>query len=268
MWKAAWYNGLGNFSPSQVVERAQRAKLDAVIVKYGYPNVERALTDAGIGWGTERYVYPSQPISEATMLANAVDAGAKFVVINAEVEWEYTTGEPMAQLIYALRHRHPHIPIYACTDTRGNRLSLPYQQVLAEHCQGWMPMVYPKAFYPAMTDSSVGWAFRDSLTPLALTDIPIFPAIQTYDNIGPDAVREQVEYCELMECSGYSAYTIEHATEAEWEVLCMPNGVEGGEHEVSQQVRVNKMNMLLAASCLAGDFEKLVKQLKYLRVIA
>ena len=220
---AFWNQYAPQTSIEKCIQRTKDARLEGVIVKYGYPQIERSLTAVGIPWATERYVYPSQPRAEATMLANAVDAGAVAAVINAEVEWEgmgyqgaATAGLAMLELVTAFRARHPTVELYASVDTRGNRLSLPYQQVLRRNIAGWLPMVYPKAFRPTCPAGFVGAAFRDCLDNRDFGGVPMLPTIQTYDGIGAQAIADQVGECKRRGLPGYQAYTIAHATDAEW----------------------------------------------------
>ena len=209
----AWWNQnhATSFDLPRMVQRARDARLKGVIIKYGYPQVEQAFTAAGIPFAVERYVYPSQPEAEAQKLANAVDAGAVAAVINAEVEWESQPAPPMERLIAAFRARHPMVELYASVDTRGNRLNLPYQQVLRRHITGWLPMIYPKTF-----GQGVAKAFSACLDGKDFGGIPILPTIQTYDGVGAAAVAEQVQEVNRRGLLGCQAYTIAHATDAEW----------------------------------------------------
>lgn len=235
----AWWNQYSRLSTERCVERAKAARLDGMIIKYGYPEVERAFTEAGIPWATERYVYPRQPETEATMLADAVDAGAVAAVINAEVEWEPLGLEPMLRLIDSFLTRHPEVELYASTDTRGERLNLPYQRVLGRHIAGWLPMVYPLAFRPTRPRGYVAAAMRDSLDNRDFGGIPVLPTIQTYDSIGPEAVREQLAEVARRGLGGYQAYTIRHATDNEWaEIVASAPEEEDMAYQTPEQRRL------------------------------
>jgi len=219
----AWWNQYGAVPLDVCVRRAKEAALRGVIVKWGYPQARAAFAQAGIPWATERYVYPNQPEVEARRLADDVSAGARFAVINAEAEWETRGPEPMRRLIAEFRRLQPAAELYASVDTRGNRTALPYQRVLAEHVEGWMPMVYPGAFQQPVRD-----AFAAALDPStssgqapgrAFGGKAVLPTIQTYDGVGPELVREQIAEVRRRGLPGYQAYTIAHATDAEWAVL-------------------------------------------------
>jgi hypothetical protein len=210
----AWWNQYGPVPIEACVRRAGEARLDGVIVKWGYPEARSAFADAGIPWTTERYVYPNQPELEAQRLAQDIGRGARFAVINAEIEWEPLGPEPMERLIAEFRRLQPTAEIYACVDTRGTRLSLPYQRVLAEHIAGWMPMVYPGAF--AQTPAR---AFAAALDGKDFYGKPVLPAIQTYGGIGAQAVAEQIAEVRRRGLPGYQAYAIAHATDEEWSVV-------------------------------------------------
>lgn len=210
----AWWNHYGRLSIDGCVRRVREARLAGVIVKWGYHEARAAFARAGVPWATERYVYPDQPELEAQRLAEDVGRGARFAVINAEVEWELLGPQAMRRLIAAFRRLQPDAELYACVDTRGDRTSLPYQRVLAEDASGWLPMVYPKAFGQSVRD-----AFAASLAPLQGSRLPVLPAIQTYDGIGAAAVRAQVREVRRRGLPGYQAYTIAHATDEEWAVI-------------------------------------------------
>jgi hypothetical protein len=239
-----------------MVQRAKDARLDGVIVKYGYPKTEQAFTAANIPFAVERYVYPAQPEAEAQRLANAVDAGAVAVVINAEVEWEPLGPEPMERLITAFRARHPTVELYASVDTRGNRLALPYQRVLAQHVAGWLPMVYPAAFYPVRASGFVTWAFHDCLDGKDFGSIPVLPTIQTYDGIGAIAVAEELAEVKRRGLSGCQAYTIAHATDEEW--------AEFTRQEEDPMTEADKTELALRRA--AANLAKLTVDLKWQEV--
>lgn len=209
-------NSDNSFDLPRMVQRAKDARLAGVVVKYGFPAVEQAFTAANIPFAIERYVYPNNPEGEAQRLANAVDAGAVAAVINAEVEWEPAGPEPMERLIAAFRARHPTVELYASVDTRGDRLNDPYQRVLAQHIAGWLPMVYPLAFYPGRPEGFVTRAFGDCLNGKDFGGIPVLPTIQTYDGIGAEAVAAQLAWVKVKGLLGCQAYTIAHATDEEW----------------------------------------------------
>lgn len=220
--KGGWWNQYSTvpYSPlsvEQVIDRAKDADLDFVVVKAGWPEIQEQFLNAGLKVGTEAYVYPSRPGWEGEQLAKAIADGASFAVINAEVEWEDQDEGPMLRLIEAFRHRKPNTELYASTDTRGNRTHLPYQRVLASHITAWMPMIYPLAFFPRRPAGFIELAFGDCLdSGQRFEGLPILPTIQTYENIGAVAVEYQILDCKRRNLLGYQAYTIGHATDAEW----------------------------------------------------
>jgi hypothetical protein len=212
----AWWNQYGSAPLDACVRRALDARLAGVIVKWGYPDARSAFEQAGVAWATERYVYPNQPELEAQRLAQDVARGARFAVVNAEIEWEPLALEPMERLVAEFRRLQPSAELYACVDTRAARTSLPYQRVLAEHAAGWIPMVYPAVFEQSAHD-----AFATALDVRAMreTPLPIMPAIQTYGGAGAQLVAEQLAEVRRRGLPGYQAYTIAHATDDEWAVI-------------------------------------------------
>jgi hypothetical protein len=233
----AWHNQYNTLPLAKCVERAQRAKLEGVIVKYGLPEAEKAYAAAGIRWATERFAYADSPISEGNKLADAVDAGACFAVINAEEGGGWgpatATGPAMERLIDTFRIRHSGAPLYASIDTRGDRLSHPYQQVMLERCNGIMPMIYPGAFRPSQPGGYIEEGIADCLWNKDFRHLPVFPTLQSYSweypkgsgqihAMGPFGISRQAELLKVYGglIQGFQFYTIHHATDAEWEEVC------------------------------------------------
>jgi hypothetical protein len=144
-------------------------------------------------------------------------------------------------------------------------MALPYQRVLADHVAGWLPMVYPKAF-----GKSVRAAFSASLDGKDFAGKPVLPTIQTYDHIGAEAVAQQIaEVRRRPDLSGgYQAYTIAHATDAEWAVLTS-DAEEGDVAAIDELRRLQAVaGLFLQAAGLAQRGERLPEglraQLRYL----
>lgn len=259
----AWWNQYGNVPLDVCVRRAKDAGI-GVIVKSGYINEQRAFANAGVPWATERYVYPANPPNEAERLAGDIDRGARFAVINAEVEWETKSRSPMEALVRRFRALQPTAELYASTDTRGDRTRLPYQQVLGENIAGWMPMVYPKAFFPGRADM-VQRAFRASLDGKEFRGKPVLPTIQTYQGIGAVAVSAQLEEIRRRALDGCQAYTIAHATDAEWAAFIAGKDYEEEEDmgmtpaEVAEQQSVDGFqNQVLVKHQLVNNFQNAI----------
>lgn len=260
----AWWNQYGAVPLDVCVRRAKEAALRGVIVKWGYPQARDAFAQAGILWATERYVYSGQPELEARRLAEDVSAGARFAIVNAEVEWEPLGPEPMRRLIAEFRRLQPRAEVYASVDTRGGRTELPYQRVLAQHIAGWMPMVYPAAFGQPVRD-----AFAASLNgkdPSAgsgqrFGDKPVLPTIQTYGGVGQEMVAAQIAEVRRRGLPGYQAYTIAHATDEEWSVL-----VREAEQEMEAIEELRRLQavagLFLQAASHALRGERLPERLK------
>jgi hypothetical protein len=245
----AWWNQYGSVPIATCVRRAQEALLRGVIVKQGYPAARDAFAQAGIDWAVERYVYPDEPEAEARLLAGEIARGARFAVIDAEAEWEPLGPEPMQRLVAEFRRLQPNAELYGCVDTRGGRTMLPYQQrVLAEHVAGWLPMVYPKAF-----NQSVGAAFAAALDSATFSQ-PVFPAIQTYNQIGPAMVAEQIAEVRRRGLAGYQAYTIAHASDEEWAVIVRDVEDEMGAIDELRRLQAVAGLFLQAGACaLRGE---------------
>lgn len=110
------HNGYHMQPAEEVLRRARRAKLDGLIVKYGDPAFERAISAGGVTWGVERFAYARDAAREGTRLADAVDVGAAFAVANCEPNDGGGWGEPGADravrtLIDTFRARHGSVPL-------------------------------------------------------------------------------------------------------------------------------------------------------------
>lgn len=257
----AWLNAYGDvdgdrdFDFADITACVARAtsmpQLAGVIIKRGMTEAQRAFSAAAVPWATEAYVYPNDPAREGRTLADDVVRGARFAVVDAEVEWERLDGKPMQQLINAFRLYAPRgAELYASLDTRGGRTTLPFQRVLIANTVAVMPQIYPSAFRPSMPPGAVAQAFRDCLDGADFQGKPVLPTIQTYDNIGATAVREQLAEVQRRGFAGCQAYTIGHATDQEWAAFARPQ-----EDEMTEDER-NKLNFTFAAlSVLAGQVQ-------------
>lgn len=215
------HNGYHDLPAGEVFRRARLARLDALIIKYGDPAFERAVAAAGIEWGVERFAYASQAAREGTMLANAVDAGARFAVANCEPndggEWDGASAAgAIRALIDAFRARHPRVPLYICADLRrGRSLDAPFVREAARGgVNGWMPMVYPGAFR-----QTVASAFDAAYPGATYLGLSCAPVIQAYDRIGPATVLEQIAESKRRGATSLSVYLVETATDAELEAV-------------------------------------------------
>jgi hypothetical protein len=262
----AWWNQYGSVPIDACVQRARDARLDGVIMKWGFSQARSAFAQAGIPWATERYVYPNRPELEAQRLAQDIARGARFAVVNPEIEWEPLGPEPMERLVAEFRHLQPSAELYACVDTRGNRTSLPYQRVLAEYIAGWMPMVYPAAFGQSALDA---FAAALDVRTIRETRLPVLPAIQTYGGIGARLVADQIAEVRRRGLLGYQAYTIAHVTSDEWAVIVRDASEEEDMSAIDELRRTNAVAALFlqaAGFALRGEPlpEDLRAQLRYL----
>ncbi len=211
------HNGYHNLPPNEVLRRAHLAGVGAVIVKYGDPVFERALTAAGMAWGVERFAYAADAAGEGRMLADAVDAGAAFAVANCEPNDGGGWDDPGAAtairlLIDTFRRRHSQVALYICADLRrGRSLDVPFVREAARGgLDGWMPMVYPKAF-----GQPVAAAFDAAFPGAAYLGLPCAPVLQAYDGVGPGMIRAQIDEARPRGAASCSLYLLETATDDE-----------------------------------------------------
>lgn len=240
----AWWNQYGNIPMETCLRRSHQ--VDGVIVKAGFWNEFDAFKNEGIHLGVEAYVKPSTVAFDANLLVEGVRRGAEFIVINAEVEWDHTDGTAMSTLISMIR-QHTQAEIYASVDTRGNRTHLSYQQVLGREATAWMPMIYPLAFYEHRPSGYVQQAFVDCLDRgQDFRGKPILPTLQTYGNIGAEAVQQEIDECKRREMSHGQAYTICHARLEEWQKIA---GVfQGPDDEMQEALEMHEAILQVSGS--------------------
>lgn len=209
------HNGYHNLPAGEVVRRARLARLDALIIKYGDPGFERAISAAGIEWGVERFAYAAQAAREGDMLADAVDAGARFAVANCEPNDGGGWGDAGADrairaLIDAFRRRHARTALFICADLRRGRSrdSAFVREAARGGIDGWMPMVYPKAF-----GQPVARAFDAAYPGASYLGLPCMPVIQAYDGVAPALVSEQIAEARVRGAAAFSVYVVEAASD-------------------------------------------------------
>jgi hypothetical protein len=165
-----------------------------------FPVSAHKIRQAGLFLAAEIYCMPSCALAEADALRWAVqEHGAASVALNMEGPYE---AEPNGNNVKQLIERFGGLaPIYASTDFRGNRLSLPYHKELAKYVAGWLVMIYPKAFYPNTPFGDLQMAFDDAYwrwqklgptLPEPGRSAPILPAIQTYGRMDYEEIIGQI----------------------------------------------------------------------------
>jgi hypothetical protein len=215
---AGWcHNGYYNLRAAEVIRRGRLARAESLIIKYGDPEFERSIAATHVAWGVERFAYVSQAAREGELLANAIDAGASFAVANCEPNdgggWGDTgAANAIRALVDTFRARHPAVPLWICADLRhGRSLGAPFVREAAHGgVDGWMAMVYPKAF-----GQSVSRAFDAAYPGPLYFGLPCAPVIQTFDAIGPLAVLQQVDEARRRGAKSLSFYVVETATDEE-----------------------------------------------------
>lgn len=214
MFKAVWVWNLQTKPIEAVIEQAQAMQANALIVKAGYhqpaysnnffrradfPHNAKKVRDAGLSLFAEVFNMPGTWQQEADCLRwTVLDHGATSVVLNVETPYETTDGRTLTLL--AQRFNLP-TPVWASTDFRGNRLAAPYHKRLSDFVTGWMPMIYPRAFYPDSPFGDIQRAFdgtyhrwnalRGGLAEPG-RNAHIFPTIQTYGQLDYEEVLGQI----------------------------------------------------------------------------
>ena len=218
MKKGLWMWQYQDGGASAAIEACKEASCDAIIGKCGYQgtyygNVYRDLVAQGhaanLQVGAEIYSYPDTVGVDSYVLNQALIAGADFLVIDAEEEWESAPADDMIVLCAEIQRSKP---IYGCTDFRGNRITLPYHIILNRYVVGWMPMIYPQAFYPDRHAGYIAEAVNDSLalyrylTTIAPATKILAPVIQAYGGMNYAEVAQQIALSYEYGAHAFSVY--------------------------------------------------------------
>ena len=265
----AWHNQYsGNFeSWPTMLKRA--SEVDGVIVKASLPDAISVYQGKGVPLAIEEYIYPDTRWDQArAMVRIAKEFHPKAIVINAEVEWEPMPPNSMAPICEYIRFNTPEQELWYSVDTRGGRCAKPYQVELMNFSHRCLPMIYPQAYYPNQPPGYVAQAFADALVPIPYAEfqhrgLEIHPTIQLYNNIGADAVAQQVQTAKYFKLPGISVYTIGHATEEEWRALMTNREDEAPPPtDVATQGAVAIVRVVLAKTCLTEESNEIASTLR------
>jgi hypothetical protein len=211
--RGAWINSYRVPSLEQFADRVPH--VDYLIISANDDDLlsfAQRLGEIGKPWLVSIFPYRASPLSSIDRLLTWLQMpGCVGAVLNMEEGGDWlndTQGVVTSGIIEALTGFN----VYACLDTRGERANDDYQRVCAERCIGVMPMLYPAAFEQAVEVAYAAVINQTMVTAWGWK--PIMPVLQTYDNIGADAVALQVSFAQRF--SSYSAYTLGHATDEEW----------------------------------------------------
>src|SRR3990170_940305 len=168
---------------------------------------------AGLLVAAEVFSIPRTCREEGQLLRRAVlGGGALSVVLNAEPPHEADSGDGVQRFLEAFSGA---APLFAATDFRGDRLARPYHVELAKAVAGWMPMVYPHAFYPdrpfgdlqrAFDDVYWQWRELGPRLPEPGRSAPLYPVIQAYDRRDYEETVGQVVLAWRWGAAGTSIY--------------------------------------------------------------
>ena len=180
---------------------------------------------AGLLVAAEVYSIPRTCREEAQILREAIAEGAASAIVNAEAPHEDDDGSGVRRLIDAFDDA---APLFACTDFRGDRLRLPYHVELAKVVTGWMPMIYPYAFYRSdpfgdlqRAFDDVYWRWRDlgPRLPQPGRGAPLYPVLQAYDGLDYEETLGQAVLAWRWGAAGTSVYASHDVNErAKWGV--------------------------------------------------
>ena len=195
-------------------------------LRQDFPRNAAKCRAAGLLVAAEVFSLPRTADQEGRALAAAVRAhGAASAVVNAETPHEDDDGSGVARLVHAFGAA---APLFACTDFRGDRLTRPYHAQLAKHVAGWLPMCYPRSFYPDQPFGDLQRAFDDvywrwnqlgPALPRPGRDAPTMPVIQAYGGLDYEEAAGQLLLGWRWGAAGASVYASHDVNDrAKWGV--------------------------------------------------
>ena len=227
-----WYLSQSGGTPSQLAREAKRNGLDVVYVKSSdgtdrwsqfSPELVRALHRRGIQACAWPYVYGNDPGREAKLTAEAAEAGADCIAIDAESEYEgkyrqafiyirklrRLVGDdyPLALAGYPYADYHPTFPYSVFFGAGGARFS--------------MPQIYWHAIGDSVKD-----AFAHTYLWNRGYGRPIFPIGQTYEDPGSRELLDFRRYARDYGAGGVSWWSWQETSRSEWRIVGR-RGVKG-----------------------------------------
>jgi len=220
MW--VWYVSKSGGSATAIAKKATNRHIDTVLVKSGdgdsywdqfTPELVDVLRDAGRKVCAWQFVYGGQPRAEARVGAEAVEAGADCLVIDAESHYEgrYQAAE---RYVDELRDRvGKDYPVALATFPYVDyHPSFPYSVFLGKGgAQYNAPQMYWKTI-----GTSVRKIYDHTYEVNAPYERPIFPLGQTYLNVGRKSVLRFRRYARRYDATGVSWWSWQETRGKEW----------------------------------------------------
>ena len=233
MW--IWYVSRSGGSADAIAKKANKRNIDTVFVKssdatnyWGQfsPGFVDELQDAGLNVCAWQFVYSSDPRGEARRGADAVDAGADCLVIDAESHYEghYRAAD---RYIDALRARiGDEFPLaLASFPYVDYHPSFPYSVFLADGAAQFnIPQMYWKTI-----GTSVRNIYEHTYKVNAVFERPIFPLGQTYLNVSRKSVIRFRKYARRYDAGGVSWWSWQETKGKEWRWVGKPLGDSQGD---------------------------------------
>jgi len=203
-------------SVPDVIARAREMGLAGLLVKGWdggryWPQIESIVGPAhraGLlvaAWG---YSYGTDPAGEAAAAKRALAAGADWLVVDAEAEYENADGKSAAvRLGKAFRNAVGGVPVgltsFGLPDLHAG---FPWQEFCA-----WCAVVLPQVYW-GLFGMSVQAALARSLNGLNRFQKPVMPAGQCYDRVTADEIILFGRLAENAALPGISYYDWQHAS--------------------------------------------------------
>lgn len=213
--------------PDEVVRKAVMLGLSGILVKawdggttgiflQQFMKIVKVAHDAGLTVGAWGYSYGNNIIGEARAAEAAIEAGADWIIVDAEVEYEnpsggekaLTLGDTLTQLVgkdtvigyttFAIPDFHP---------------AFPYRQ-FSTFCSVCLPQMYW-----GLMSLSLDEVFCASLKSLKKYHLPIAPVGQSFGKVNPDEIVRFALLAKENNLDGISYYDWQHATNTQLDAV-------------------------------------------------
>lgn len=203
----------------EIIDRIKQMNFRGVIVKshdadriwFQFRDTIKAFKNAGLIVGAWGYHYGDNVEGEANAAINALDLGADWYVIDAEIQYEGKSYQA-SQLGYLLREKYPNAVIgYSSFPFVNVHTAFPYKE-FSSFCNVALPQIYWGDLQPTV-DVCIAKTFEYYKE----FNLPIAPAGQTYISSGgyvpTDADYETFEEeCKKRDIAGVNFWSLQSAT--------------------------------------------------------
>lgn len=207
-------------SPPAIINAAKSMGLTGLLVKAWdsvnywsqFDRIAAPARAVGLTMGAWGYSYGNKIAGEITAMERAVTAGADWLVIDAEIEYESGAGNTMANTLFAAIAASSSLSSlklgYSSFGIPSYHSSFPWSTFSAR-CHAALPQVYWGDFNMAPAR-----ALAKCLSECSSYGLPVAPVGQSYGPVMPEEITAFGAAAKTAGCSGISFWSWQHATDA------------------------------------------------------